>query len=109
MISRRKFLQGALGFASAAILPSGIIMPIKPPIARDEYGVTFTLGNMDSFDRVVLLDQNGTILDENQISFLDEGGVERKFPNQFEIINDLAKKMDDANVPFENRWVWMPD
>jgi hypothetical protein len=92
MISRRKILQGALGFASAAILPSGIIMPIKVLTVPKKDFEWYWDGPWP------------------------ESIVSKMQPVQKEVNDHLVDAMrymgrmlDEADVPQHDRYVWVPE
>ena len=109
MISRRKFLQGALGFASAAILPAGVIMPIKGKIEEPQ------IVRIEPFNFYPNPeDEHIYGSDINSVKFYDNDQVEREFPEVwhdqalYDAITQARSAMDAANVPQEGRTIWLP-
>ena len=115
MISRRKFLQGALGFTSAAILPAGVIMPIQPIkgfTAVDLYRHYMKEWQWDT-PKIMMVepfnfypnpeDKWGTGIAEMAKEQQDQ-------ENQlYRAITDARNAMDRANVPQNDRVVWFPN
>lgn len=106
MISRRKFLQGALGFTSAAILPAGVIMPIKSEkiYIKKWYWDTPKIMRVEPFNFYPNPeDKWGTGIAEMAKEQQDQ-------ENQlYRAITDARNAMDRANVPQNDRVVWFPN
>ena len=111
MISRRKFLQGALGFASAAILPAGVIMPIK----SEKIYLKEWVWGWPEIMRIEPFNFYPNPEDDNHVVFRDEAGEPREFPEiwqedkLYDSIMKARKAMDEANVPQNDRIVRVPN
>lgn len=92
MISRRKFLQGALGFTSAAILPAGVIMPIQPiKVLTPKYFDWYWDGPWPES----LVSKLQPLQAEVNKELLDS-------------IIEMGRILDEQDVPQNDRIVWLP-
>jgi hypothetical protein len=94
MISRRKFLQGALGFTSAAIIPAGILMPVKaielPRMARVS-PFNFYPNPEDDYEHIY-----GSDLDKQIPEIWQDEAL-------LDHIIEMGRILDEKNVPQHNR------
>ena len=94
MLSRRKFLQGALGFASAAIIPAGVIMPIQP------------IKGFTAFDlyRHYMKEWYWDGPAQDMRDHVHSGVPD----DTIQAILDAQKALDEADVPQTDRIIWLP-
>jgi len=105
VISRRKFLQGALGFASAAILPAGVIMPIKGEkiyIKEWRWGWPAVM-RVEPFNFYPNPEDDGS-----QYIYGSDLDSERRYDQFYDDIIKAREAMDAADVPQTDRIIWLP-
>ena len=104
MLSRRKFLQGALGFASAAILPSGVIMPIRE-IATPKYlDWRWGYGHLQEIDDGQYI--YGSDMRDHVHTAIPEHWNEQQL---YDSIMKAKTALDEADVPQDGRWIHLTE